>query len=106
MNVRNPGGFCRVLVRHTSTFWWRLQTLFYYSILSYSTVKSHDWMASALTALEIEVTSRDVQREESLSASGKHPLFRSCEATAFADTAQTECVVSLTVSLFMVCHAL
>ena len=52
----------------------------------YSTVKSDDRLASAVAALECEVTSRDVQRAKSLSASGKCPLFRSCEAMAFAVT--------------------
>ena len=50
----------------------------------YSTVKSDDTFASAVAALESEVTSRDVQRAKSLSASGKCQLFRSCEAMAFA----------------------
>ena len=53
-----------------------------------------------------EVTSRDVQRAKYLSASGKRPLFRSCEAMPFAVTWHLECVVLLHVSLFMVCHAL
>ena len=57
-------------------------------------------------ALESEVTSRDVQRAKNVSASGKCPLFRSCEAIAFAVTGHLECVVLLPVSLFMVCHAL
>ena len=47
-----------------------------------STVKSDDRLVSAVAALESEVTSRDVQRAKSLSASGKRPLFRSCEAIA------------------------
>ena len=53
---------------------------------SSSTVKSLDRSASAVAALESDVTSRDVQRAESLSASGKRPLFTSCEAMAFAVT--------------------
>ena len=73
---------------------------------SYSTVKSDDRLASAVAALESEVTSRDVQRAKSLTASGKRPLFSSCEAIAFAVTGHLECVVLLPVSLFMVCHAL
>ena len=73
---------------------------------SYSTVKSDDMLASAVAALQCEVTSRDVQRAKSLSASGKRPLFRSCEAIAFAVTGHLECVVFLHVSVFMVCHAL
>ena len=73
---------------------------------SYSTVKSDDRLASAVAALESEVTSRDVQRAKSLSASGKRPLFRSCEAIAFAVTGHLECIVLLPVSLFMVCQAL
>ena len=68
---------------------------------SSSTVKSDDRLASAVAALESEVTSRDVQR-----ASGKRPLFSSCEAIAFAVTGHLECAVLLPVSLFMVCHAL
>ena len=56
-------------------------------------------------SLESEMTSRDVQRAKSLSASGKRPLFRSCEAIAFAVTGHLECVVLLPVSLFRVCHA-
>ena len=68
--------------------------------------KSDDRLASAVSALESEVTSSDVQRAKSLSASGKRPLFRSCEAIAFAVTGHLECVVLLHVSLFMVCHAL
>ena len=73
---------------------------------SSSTVKSDDRLASAVAALESEMTSRDVPRAKSLSASGKRPLFRSCEAIAFAVTGHLECVVLLPVSLFMVCHAL
>ena len=73
---------------------------------SSSTVKSDDSMALAVAALESEVTSSDDQRAKSLSASGKRPLFRSCEAVAFAVTGQIECVVLLPVSLFIVCHAL
>ena len=73
---------------------------------SSSTVKSDDRLVSAAAALESEVTSRDVQRAKSLSASGKRPLFRSCQAIAFAVTGHLECVVLLPVSLFMVCHAL
>ena len=71
---------------------------------SSSTVKSDDRLASAVAALESEVTSRDVQRAKSLSESGRCPLFRSCEA--FAVTGHIDCVVLLPVSLFMVCHAL
>ena len=56
-----------------------------------------------MAALESEVTSRDVLRAKSLSASGKRPLFRSCEAIAFAVTGHIECVVLLHVSLFMAC---
>ena len=37
-------------------------------------------------ALESEVTSHDVQRVKYLSACGKCPLFRSCEAMTFAVT--------------------
>ena len=73
---------------------------------SSSTVKSDDRLASAVSALERELTSRDVQRAKSLSASGKRPLFRSCEAIAFAVAGHLECVVLLPVSLFMVCPAL
>ena len=73
---------------------------------SSSTVKSDDSLASAVAALESEVTSRDVQRAKSLPASGKRPLFRSCEAMAFVVTGHLECIVLLAVSLFMVCHAL
>ena len=73
---------------------------------SSSTVKSDDRLASAVAALESEVTSRDVQRAKSLSASGKRPLFSSCEAIAFAVTGHLECVVLLPVSLFTVSHAL
>ena len=74
---------------------------------SSSTVKSDDMLASAVAALESEVTSRDVPPAKSLSASGKRPLFRSCEAEAiaFAVTGHLDCVVLLPVSLFMVCHA-
>ena len=70
------------------------------------TVKSDDRLASAVAALESEVTSRDVQRAKSLSASGKRPLFRTYEAIAFAVTGHLEYVVLLPVSLCMVCHAL
>ena len=73
---------------------------------SSSTVKYHDRLASAVAALESEVTSHDVQCAKSLSASGKRPLFRSCEAMAVAVTGQLECVVLLPVSMFMVCPAL
>ena len=73
---------------------------------SYSTVKSYDRLASAAAALESEVTSHDVQRAKSLSAYGKRPLFRSCEAMAFAVTGHLECVVLLPDSLFLICHAL
>ena len=71
-----------------------------------STVESDDRLALAVAALESEVTSRDVQRAKSLSASEKGPLFSSCEAIAFAVTGHLECVVLLPDSLFMVCHAL
>ena len=47
---------------------------------SYSTVKSVDMLASAVAALESEVTSREVHRTKYMSASEKRPLFRSCEA--------------------------
>ena len=70
---------------------------------SSSTVKSDDRLASAVAALESEVTSRDVQRAKFLSASGKRPLFRSCAELAFAVTGHMECVVLLPVSLFIVC---
>ena len=73
---------------------------------SSSTVKSDDKLASVVAALENEVTSRDVQRAKSLSASGKRPLFSSCEAIAFSVTGHLECVVLLADSLFMVYHAL
>ena len=63
-------------------------------------------LPSTVASLESEMTSRDVQRAKSLSASGKLPLFRSCEAMAFAVTGHLECVVLLPVSLCMVCHAL
>ena len=63
-------------------------------------------LASAVAALESEVTSRDGQRAKCLSASGKRPLFRSCEAIAFSVTGHLECVVFVPVNLFMVCHAL
>ena len=59
---------------------------------SCSTVKSDDRLASAEAALESEVTSRDVQRAKSLTAFGKRPLYRSCEAIAFAVTGHLECV--------------
>ena len=72
---------------------------------SSSTVKSDDRLALAVAALESEVTSCDVQRAKSLSASGKRPLFRSCEAIAFAVTGHLECIVLMPVGLFMVCHA-
>ena len=73
---------------------------------SSSTVKSDDRLASAVAALESEVTSRDVQRVKFLSASGKRPLFRSCEAIASAVTGHLEYVVLLPVSLFVICYAL
>ena len=73
---------------------------------SSSTVKSDDKLASAVAALENEVTSRDVQRAKYLSASGKRPLFSSCEAIACSITGHLECVVLLADSLFMVYHAL
>ena len=76
------------------------------AVSSYSTVKSDDRLASALAAVESEVTSRDIQRAKCLSASGKRPLFSSCEAIAFAVTGHLECVVLLPVSMFTVCHAL
>ena len=76
---------------------------FFMAASSSSTVKSDDRLASAVAALESEVTSRDAQ---CLSASGKRPLFRSCEAIAFAVTGHLECVVLLPVSLFMVCQVL
>ena len=69
---------------------------------SSSTVKSDDRLAPAVAALESEVTSLDVQRAKSLSASGKRSLFSSCEAIPFAVTGHLECVVILPVSLFMV----
>ena len=69
---------------------------------SYSTVKSNDRLASAVAALESEVTSLDVQRAKSLSASGMRPLFTRCEAMAFAVTGHLECVVLLPASLLMV----
>ena len=71
---------------------------------SYSTVKSDDRLASAVAALESEVTSRDVQRANSLSLSayGKRPLFRSCAAMSFAVIGHVDCVVLLHVSLFMI----
>ena len=53
---------------------------------SSSNVKSDDRLTSAVAALESEVTSRNVQCAKSLSASGKLPLFRSCEAMALAVT--------------------
>ena len=88
------GGCCRVLVLYpTSTF--------FMAASSSSTVKSDDRLASTVAALESEVTSRDVQRAKSQSASGKRPLFRSCEAMAFAVTGQL-----LPVSLCMACRAL
>ena len=64
------------------------------SASSYYTVKSNDRLASTVAAL--------VQRAKSLSASGKGPLFRSCESLSFAVTGQLECVVLLSVRLFMV----
>ena len=76
------------------------------AVSSSSTVKSDDRLASAVAALESEETSRDVQRAKSLSAPGKRPSFRRCEAIAFAVTGHLECVVRLPVSLFMVYHAL
>ena len=56
---------------------------------SSSTLKSEDRLASAVAALDSEVTSRDVQCFKFLSVTG-----------------HVECVVLLPVSLFMVCHAL
>ena len=67
---------------------------------SSSTVKLDDRLASAVAALESQVTSRDVQRARSLSAFGKRPLFRSCEAMAFAVTGHLECVVLLPACLW------
>ena len=57
---------------------------------SSSTVKSDDMFASAVAALESEVISGDVQRAKPLSASGKRPFFRNCEAMAFAVTGYLE----------------
>ena len=65
---------------------------------SYSTIKSDDMLASAVAALESQMTARDVQRAKSLSASGKRPLIRSCEAITFAVTGHLECIV------LSVCH--
>ena len=79
---------------------------FFMAASSSSTIKSHDRLASAVASLESEVTSRDVQCAKSLSASGKRPLFTSCEAMLSAVTGHVECVVLLLVSLCMVCHAL
>ena len=47
---------------------------------SSSTLKSHDMLASAVAALESEVTSRDVQCANSLSAYGNRPLLGNCVA--------------------------
>ena len=58
--------------------------------ISYCKFKSDDRLALVVAALESEVTPRDVQRAKSLSESGKRPLFRSCEAIAFAVTGQLE----------------
>ena len=46
---------------------------------SSSNVKSDDRLASAVAALECEVTSRAVQRAKSLSAFGKRSLSKSCK---------------------------
>ena len=67
--------------------------IFLMAASSTSTVKSDDRLASAVAALESEVTSRDVQRAKSLSASGTSSLFRSCDAMAFAVTGDLACVV-------------
>ena len=60
--------------------WW-FTTLHDFNFLmaasSSSTVKSDDRSASSVAALESDVTSSDVQRAKSLSASGKGQLFRS-----------------------------
>ena len=66
----------------------------------YCKVVRYDRLASAVDALESEVTSRDVYRAKSLSAYLKRPLFRSCEAIAFAVTGHLECVVLLLGILF------
>ena len=42
---------------------------------SSSTVMSDDTLASAVAATDSKVTSRDVQRAKSLSASAKRPLY-------------------------------
>ena len=62
---------------------------FFMAASSSSTVTSHGRLASAVaalesevTALESEVTSHDIRRLKSMSAYGKRPLFRSCEAMA------------------------
>ena len=75
---------------------------FLMAVSSYSTVKSDDRLASAVAALQSEVTSREVQRANSLSESGKRPLFRRCAEIAFAVTGHLDCVVLLHVSLFMI----
>ena len=71
-----------------------------------SSVKLDDRVASAVAAQFSEVTSRDVHRAKSLSASGKRPSFRSREAMESAVIVHLEFVVLLPVSLFMICHAL
>ena len=63
-------------------------------------------LASGMAALESEVTSRDVQRATSVPASGKRPLFRSCEAMTFAVHFFLECVVLLSVTSCQLVHGL
>ena len=70
-----------------------------------STVNSDDRLASAVAALEREVTSRDVQRVKSSVCIWEASVIQKLRV-AFAVTGHLECVVLLPVSLFMVCHAL
>ncbi|CAL8406523.1 unnamed protein product [Arctogadus glacialis] len=74
--------------------------------LSSAGVKSPDRLALTLAALERLDTSWDVERANSLSASGKRPFFRSWAAMAFAVTGHLGGGVLLPESWFMVCHAL
>ena len=63
-------------------------------------------LASGMAALESEVTSRDVQRATSVSASGKRPLFRSCDAMTFAVHFFLESVVLLSITGCQLVHGL
>ena len=98
---QTPGGCCCAylpLGLHDFHFWMAASTSF--------AVKQQGRLVSAVAVLESEVTSGDLHRAKYLPASGKRPLFISCEAMEFADTGHVERVVLLHVSLFMVCHAL